>query len=71
MIKNISAIKFKLWCKNNKYSAQKIAEVLQKQKTTIYSYWSGKSSMPDEDKKKLEIELGLPIYEIFYDKELK
>lgn len=71
MIRKISAIKFKLWCKNNRYSAQTIAEVLQKQKTTIYSYWSGKSSVPDEDKKKLETELGLPIYEIFYDKELK
>ena len=68
---NISAIKFKLWCKNNKYPAQKIADILQKQRTTIYSYWSGKSFVPDEDKKKLETELGLPIYEIFYDKELK
>ena len=71
MERNISAIKFKLWCKNNKYSAQKIADVLQKQRTTIYSYWSGKNPVSDEDKKKLETELGLPIYEIFYDKELK
>lgn len=68
---NISAIKFKLWCKNNKHSAKKIADILQKQRNTIYSYWSGRTFVPDEDKKKLEIELGLPIYEIFFDKELK
>lgn len=68
---NISAIKFKLWCKNNKHSAQKIADILQKQRNTVYSYWSGRTSVSDEDKKKLEAELGLPIYEIFYDKELK
>lgn len=71
MITNISAIKFRLWCKNNKYSAQDIADVLQVQKGTVYAYWSGKITVPDEGKKKLEQALGLPIYETFFDMELK
>jgi transcriptional regulator with XRE-family HTH domain len=71
MKKNISAIKFKLWCKDNGYSAQDIADVLHLQKGTVYGYWAGTFTVPDENKKKLEQELGLPIYEIFFDSELR
>lgn len=71
MKKDISAIKFKLWCKNNKLSAQDIADVLKTKRSTVYGYWSGKFSVPDENKKILEQQLGLPIYEIFFDSELK
>lgn len=69
--KDISAIKFRLWCKNNGHSAQEIADVLEIQKGTVYAYWSGTIGIPDENKKKLEQKLGLPIYETFYDPELK
>lgn len=71
MVKSISAIKFKLWCKNNGYSAQDIANVLHLQKSTVYSYWAGRNPVSDENKKKLEQEINLPIYEIFYNTELK
>ena len=71
MKKDISAIKFKLWCKDNGYSAQEIADVLHLQRATVYAYWSGKLNVPDENKKKLEQKLNLPIYEIFFDSELK
>lgn len=71
MRKPIWAIKFKLWCSNNGYSAKDIAEVLHIQKNSVYSYWSGANSMPDESKKKLEQAIGLPIYEIFFDTELR
>lgn len=71
MITNISAIKFRLWCKNNKLSAQTIADTLNVQRGTVYAYWAGKVSVPDESKKKLEKALGLPIYETFFDTELK
>ena len=71
MKKDTSAIKFRLWCKNNKLSAQDIADVLHVKRNTVYSYWSGSFSVPDENKKILEQKLGLPIYEIFFDSELK
>lgn len=71
MSKDISALKFKLWCKNNNYSAQNIADVLHLQRATVYGYWSGNISVPDESKKKLEEKLGLPIYEIFFNTELR
>jgi transcriptional regulator with XRE-family HTH domain len=71
MKKDISAIKFRLWCKNNKLSAQDIADVLKVKRSTIYGYWSGGFAVPDESKKILEQKFGLPIYEIFFDSELK
>ena len=71
MNKSISAVKFRLWCKNNGYSAQDIADILHLQKTTVYGYWAGTFSVPDENKKKLEQEINLPIYDVFYDSELK
>lgn len=71
MITNISAIKFKLWCKNNKISAQDIADTLHVQKGTVYAYWSGRIAVSDENKKTLEKEFNLPIYETFFDPELR
>ena len=71
MNKPIWAIKFNLWCKKKKYSAQDIADVLKVKRSTIYGYWSGSFSVPDDNKKKLEQAIGLPIYEIFYDMELE
>ena len=71
MKKDISAIKFRLWCKDNGYSAQDIANVLHLQRNTVYGYWSGSFAVPDENKKKLETNLGLPIYEIFFNPELR
>lgn len=70
MKKNISSVKFKLWCKNNGYTAQDIADVLHIQRGTVYSYWTGRTAVPDSQKKELEIKLGLPIYETFYNLEL-
>ena len=71
MKKPIWAIKFNLWCKNNGYSAQEIADILHLKRNTVYGYWSGVFSVPDDNKKKLEQEIGLPIYEIFFDTELR
>ena len=71
MKKPIWAIKFALWCKNHGYSAKDIAEILHLQRGTVYSYWSGISTISDENKKRLEETIGLPIYEIFFDTELK
>jgi DNA-binding CsgD family transcriptional regulator len=71
MKKSIWAVKFKLWCKDNGYSAQDIADILHLQRNTVYGYWAGTFTVPDDNKKKLEVELGLPIYEIFYDVELR
>jgi DNA-binding CsgD family transcriptional regulator len=71
MRKPIWAIKLNLWCKNNGYTAQDIADILHLQRGTVYGYWSGLFAVPDENKKKLELAIGLPIYEIFFDTELK
>lgn len=71
MSKPIWSIKFALWCKNNGYSAQDIADILHLQRGTIYSYWSGVSPVSDESKKILEQEIGLPIYDTFYNTEMK
>ena len=71
MKKNISSLKFRLWCRDNGYSAQYIADVLHIQRGTVYSYWAGRTAVPDGYKKELEIKLGLPIYETFYNLELK
>ena len=62
-----SAIKFRNFCFNNNLNATDIARILEVSTSLVYKYWSGKVSVPDESKKKLEKEIGLNIYEIFYE----
>lgn len=61
------ALKFRNFLDDNKYTASDIAKILQIHVATVYSYRSGKNRIPDELKKKLETEIGLPIYDVFYN----
>ena len=60
------AIKFRNFCFNNKLAAKDIAEILFVKPATVYKYWAGDISVPDESKKMLEKKTGLDIYEIFF-----
>ena len=62
----IEAIKFRNFCHNHNLKATDIARILNVKTTTVYKYWSGRNSVPDESKKILEKEVGLDIYDIFY-----
>lgn len=66
----IWAIKFRNFCFNNHLKAADIAKMLNLQVGSVYKYWSGVVSVPDESKKILEKELGLDIYDTFYNEEL-
>jgi transcriptional regulator with XRE-family HTH domain len=66
----ISAIKFRKFCYNNDLRAKDLAEILDQSVSTIYKYWNGKISVPDDKKKLLAEKTGLDIYEIFYNEEL-
>lgn len=68
--KPVWAIKFRNFCFNNNLQAKDIAEILHLQAATVYKYWSGLIAVPDENKKVLEKEFGLDIYETFYNEEL-
>lgn len=68
--KPIWAIKLRNFCFNNNLKAVDIAEVLNLQVGSVYKYWSGIVTVPDENKKILEKEIGLDIYEVFYNEEL-
>lgn len=68
--KPIWAIKFRKFCFNNNIKAIDIAKILNLQVSSVYKYWSGKVAVPDENKKILEQELGLDVYEVFYNEEL-
>ena len=70
MKKTIQAIKFKNFCQNNNLNAQDIANKLNVSKALVYKYWSGGCPVSDENKKKLEKEINLPIYEIFFNDSL-
>jgi hypothetical protein len=37
---------------------------------TVYKYWAGLIAVPDDNKKILEQEAGLDIYEVFFNEEL-
>lgn len=67
MKKPIYAIKFKNFCQNNGYLAQDIAEIINVKKATVYKYFSGRTVVPDEAKKKLEKEIGLNLYDVFFN----
>jgi hypothetical protein len=60
------AIKFRNFCVNNDLRACEVATILGLKVQTIYKYWSGEFSVPDENKKILEKEIGLDIYDTFY-----
>lgn len=60
------AIKFRNFCFNNNLKAKDVAEILHLQTATVYKYWAGDSTVPDQSKKVLEREVGLDIYDIFY-----
>jgi len=62
-----SAIKFRNFCFNNNLEATDIAKILDVSTSLVYKYWAGTVSVPDESKKKLEKEIGLNIYEVFYE----
>lgn len=68
--KPIWAIKFRKFCFNNDLKATDVAKILNLQTTSIYKYWNGSITVPDENKKILEKEIGLDIYEIFYNDNL-
>lgn len=68
--KPVSAIKFRNFCFNNDLQAKDIAEMLHLRTATIYSYWSGRTAVPDDVKKTLEQKAGLDIYEVFFNEEL-
>ncbi len=68
--KPVWAIKLRNFCFNNDLRATDIAELLHLKTATIYKYWAGDISVPDESKKILEQKVGLPIYETFFDEEL-
>ena len=67
MKKPIHAIKFRNFCFNNNLGAADIANILNVSTSMIYKYWSGAAAVPDESKKILEKEIGLNIYETFYE----
>ena len=60
------AIKLRKFCYNNNLTAKDLAEILNVKVPTVYKYWSGDISIPDDSKKKLEEELGLDIYDTFF-----
>jgi hypothetical protein len=60
------AIKFRNFCFNKNLKAKDIANLLHIQTATVYKYWAGDISVPDCNKKLLEQEIGLDIYDIFY-----
>lgn len=68
--KTISAIKFRNFCYNNNLKAKDVAKILNVKVTSVYKYWRGDVAVPDESKKILEKEIGLDIYEVFYNEEL-
>ena len=68
--KLVSAIKFRKFCYNNDLKAKDLAEMLDQSVWTIYKYWNGTISIPDDKKKTLAEKTGLDIYEIFYNEEL-
>ena len=68
--KPVWCIKFRNFCFNNHLSAGDIAKSLNLQVGSVYKYWSGVVAIPDENKKKLEKEFGLDIYDTFYNEEL-
>lgn len=68
--KPIWAIKFRNFCFNKDLQAKDIANVLNVKTTTVYKYFAGVIAIPDDSKKILEKELGLDIYETFYNEEL-
>lgn len=70
MKKPIWSTKLRNFCFNHNYSAQDIADVLNVSKASVFKYWSGKVPVSDENKKKLERKIGLPIYETFFNEEL-
>lgn len=70
MKKPIWSVKLRNYCFNHNFTAQDIADKLNVSKASIYKYWSGKVPVPDENKKILEQEIGLPIYETFFNEEL-
>ena len=61
------AIKFRNFCHNNDLTAKDVAKILKVSTMTIYGYWCGRTAVPDETKKKLEKEIGLDIYDTFYN----
>lgn len=70
MKKPIWAIKLRNFCFNNNFNAQDIADKLGVSKALVYKYWSGGCPVSDENKKILEKEINLPIYETFFNEEL-
>lgn len=68
--KPVWAIKFRNFCFNNNLKAKDIADMLHLSTTAVYKYWGGYMAVPDESKKVLEKELGLDIYETFFNEEL-
>lgn len=68
--KPVSAIKFRNFCFNNDLQAKDIAEMLHIGTATVYKYWAGLITVPDENKKILEQKAGLDIYEVFFNEEL-
>lgn len=60
------AIKFRNFCFNNNLKAKDIADILHVQTATVYTYWGGRSPVPDQSKKILEQEVGLDIYDTFF-----
>lgn len=60
------AIKFRNFCFNNDLRATDIAEALHVRTATVYKYWAGDISVPDDSKKVLEKEFGLDIYDTFF-----
>lgn len=65
--KPMFAIRFRNFCFNNNLKAEDVAKILNVQVGTVYKYWAGRITVPDESKKILEQEIGLPIYEIFFE----
>lgn len=68
--KPVWAIKLRNFCFNNDLRATDIAEMLHLKTATVYKYWAGDITVPDESKKILEQKVGLPIYETFFNEEL-
>lgn len=60
------AIKFRNFCFDNDLRATDIAEALHVRTATVYKYWAGIISVPDDSKKVLEKEFGLDIYDTFF-----
>lgn len=68
--KPVWAIKLRNFCYNNDLQAKDLAAMLHLRTATVYKYWAGLISVPDENKKILEQKTGLDIYEIFFNEEL-